>query len=131
MILLVPDEDLYEQGYWPSIFNNDHKFTFTLNKSESWSPVSLNMADLVITLENGEVIKLGVQDDNYDYSLKREPIDRVSVIKRRKLIKRLAKVVGFFGLSISDRLSNAWKVPVDQTAKGALAQIQLIMKKNT
>ena len=24
MILVVPDEDLYEQGIWPSAFNHDH-----------------------------------------------------------------------------------------------------------
>jgi ubiquinone/menaquinone biosynthesis C-methylase UbiE len=29
---LVPDEDLYEQGVHPSIFNNDHKFTFSIYK---------------------------------------------------------------------------------------------------
>ena len=25
MFVVVPDEDLYEQGYWPSLFNSDHK----------------------------------------------------------------------------------------------------------
>ena len=25
LIVFVPDEDLYEQGYWPSLFNEDHK----------------------------------------------------------------------------------------------------------
>lgn len=33
IVLLVPDEDLYEQGVWPSNFNPDHKFSFTINKA--------------------------------------------------------------------------------------------------
>src|SRR6185436_17933582 len=32
LIVLVPDEDLYEQGHFPSLFNDDHKHTFTLRK---------------------------------------------------------------------------------------------------
>lgn len=43
----VPDEDLYEQGKWPSRFNSDHKLTFTMHKRKSWSPVSVNVLDLL------------------------------------------------------------------------------------
>ena len=31
MVIVVPDEDLYEQGAWPSLFNRDHSATFRLN----------------------------------------------------------------------------------------------------
>jgi hypothetical protein len=44
---LIPDEDLYEQGIWPSQFNADHKHTFTIYKSKSWSPVSINVLDML------------------------------------------------------------------------------------
>jgi SAM-dependent methyltransferase len=47
IIVLVPDEDMYEQGIWPSTFNNDHKHTFTICKQKSWSPVSINVTDLL------------------------------------------------------------------------------------
>jgi SAM-dependent methyltransferase len=47
LIVTVPDEDLYEQGVWPSTFNPDHKSTFTICKSRSWSPVSINLFDLL------------------------------------------------------------------------------------
>jgi SAM-dependent methyltransferase len=47
VVVLVPDEDLYEQGVWPSTFNPDHKHTFTLCKPRSWSPVSVNVVDLL------------------------------------------------------------------------------------
>lgn len=47
LVFQIPDEDLYEQGIWPSRFNTDHKHTFTIAKSKSWSPVSINVLDLV------------------------------------------------------------------------------------
>jgi len=47
LVCIVPDEDLYEQGVWPSQFNSDHKCTFTIYKSASWSPVSVNIVDLL------------------------------------------------------------------------------------
>ena len=45
LVVTVPDEDLYEQGVWPSTFNGDHKHTFTMFKQRSWSPVSINVLD--------------------------------------------------------------------------------------
>jgi SAM-dependent methyltransferase len=47
LVISVPDEDLYEQGAWPSTFNSDHKMTFTICKKSSWSPVSVNVFDLL------------------------------------------------------------------------------------
>lgn len=47
LVIQVPDEDLYEQGQWPSRYNSDHKFTFTISKVKSWSPVSVNLLDLL------------------------------------------------------------------------------------
>lgn len=47
LVIIVPDEDLYEQGVWPSVHNTDHKHTFTLWKPSSWSPVSINVVDLI------------------------------------------------------------------------------------
>ncbi|BAN22135.1 methyltransferase domain-containing protein [Caballeronia insecticola] len=47
MIVTVPDEDMYEQGVWPSTFNYDHKHTFAMFKRASWSPVSINVLDML------------------------------------------------------------------------------------
>jgi SAM-dependent methyltransferase len=47
LVISVPDEDLYEQGAWPSTFNSDHKHSFTICKSTSWSPASINVVDLL------------------------------------------------------------------------------------
>jgi SAM-dependent methyltransferase len=70
LCIVVPDEDLYEQGNWPSIYNNDHKWTFTIYKQKSWSPVSINIIDLIRGLSNCRVVRLAVQDNHYNYSLK-------------------------------------------------------------
>ena len=45
LFVVVPDEDLYEQGVFPSRFNNDHKATFTIAKAKSWSPNSINVLE--------------------------------------------------------------------------------------
>ncbi len=47
-VLMVPDEDLYEQGVFPSTYNADHKWTFTIHKKSSWSPRSVNLVDLLV-----------------------------------------------------------------------------------
>ena len=51
LVLTIPDEDLYEQGVWPSTFNTDHKHSFTIFKRKSWSPVSINVLGLLQNLD--------------------------------------------------------------------------------
>ena len=47
LIITVPDEDLYENGQWPSRYNSDHKWSFTIHKNKSKLPRSINMIDLL------------------------------------------------------------------------------------
>lgn len=47
LVVIVPDEDLYEQGVFPSTFNRDHKWTFTIGKVRSWSERSVNLMRLL------------------------------------------------------------------------------------
>jgi ubiquinone/menaquinone biosynthesis C-methylase UbiE len=47
LIITVPDEDMYEHGIWPSVYNQDHKWSFTIAKQESDMPKSLNVVDLM------------------------------------------------------------------------------------
>lgn len=68
LIVVVPDEDLYEQGLWPSRFNVDHKWTFAIGKTMSWSSMSLNLDDLVRMLPGAQVQWLERFCDNYDHS---------------------------------------------------------------
>ncbi len=72
LIVTVPDEDLYEQGRFPSSFNRDHKWTFTLWKGRSWSHRSINLLELVTDLGWAvDVRKLEVIDHAFRYDLPR------------------------------------------------------------
>lgn len=72
LICMVPDEDLYEQGRFPSTFNNDHKWTFTLWKARSWSPRTINLFDLLQTLGvSAQPIKAELLDASFRYQLPR------------------------------------------------------------
>lgn len=50
VVVTIPDEDLYEQGVFPSTFNLDHKHTFTIHKDRSWSARSINVMGLLAGL---------------------------------------------------------------------------------
>ncbi len=66
LVIQVPDEDLYEQGQWPSRYNSDHKLTFTICKPKSWSPVSVNLLDLLQEFSPlAKIISLAQIDNAY------------------------------------------------------------------
>jgi len=123
LMIMVPDEDFYEQGHFPSIFNSDHKATFTISKSKSWSPRSFNCFDLCTSLD-GEVVYLAQQLDNYDMgkrSYKKLGMFKFCLTRhalRATLVLRIAR-----------RLS---LIPIDQTSQDSstLAQICFVVKKN-
>jgi len=72
LIITVPDEDLYEQGVFPSTFNKDHKWTFTILKGKSWSDKSINVLDIVRTLgDAAEVLKIELLSATYRFNLPR------------------------------------------------------------
>ena len=72
LIVTVPDEDLYEQGQFPSTFNRDHKWTFTIFKARSWSERSLNLLDLGRTLgPAAEPVRIEQLSATYRFELPR------------------------------------------------------------
>lgn len=72
LIVTVPDEDLYEQGVFPSTFNRDHKWTFTIMKLRSWSERSLNVVDLIRQLgESVDLVRLEQLSATYRFDLPR------------------------------------------------------------
>jgi ubiquinone/menaquinone biosynthesis C-methylase UbiE len=72
LVCVVPDEDLYEQGRFPSTFNGDHKWTFTLWKASSWSQNSINLLELLPRLgAHAQTIKLELLDASFRYTLPR------------------------------------------------------------
>ncbi len=72
LLCLVPDEDLYEQGVFPSSFNADHKHTLTIYKKKSWSGASVNVLDLLMRLKHPvEIKKIELLDATYRYEFNR------------------------------------------------------------
>lgn len=72
LVITVPDEDLYEQGIFPSTFNKDHKWTFTIYKTRSWSNRSLNVIDLVREIgESAELVRVEQLSATYRFNLPR------------------------------------------------------------
>jgi putative transposase len=135
LVLVVPDEDLYEQGYWPSRFKGDHKATFTLKNEKSWSPVSYNIRDLVSKLPGAEVISGEIQDKNYDYDLQTRypPKETTKVSLGLKVLRKIFRKIPLIRHSLLSFLERKifliHHIPIDQTKGQALAQIQVIAKK--
>lgn len=130
LILIVPDEDLYEQGNFPSIFNEDHKNTFTLSKAESWSSASHNILDMSLALPNSQLLQIVLQDHGYDRRLLRHGIKRPSLLSRIVVsaYKRFSRMTTI-KIQLLEIVKSHFK-PVDQTLSSeAVAQIQCIIKK--
>ncbi|HUZ63103.1 MAG TPA: methyltransferase domain-containing protein [Acetobacteraceae bacterium] len=72
LIVTVPEEDMYEQGIFPSTFNPDHKRSFTIFKERSWHDHSCNVLDLVRALGGqADIQKIQRLDSTYRYGLPR------------------------------------------------------------
>lgn len=72
LVITVPDEDMYEQGVFPSTFNRDHKWTFTIFKHASWCERSINVLDLVRDLgEHAELVRVEQLSSTYRFDLPR------------------------------------------------------------
>lgn len=134
LIVVVPDEDLYEQGIWPSAFNSDHKSTFRLNKLDSWSPVSHDILELASALPGGEVISLQQQSNNYDLSLifPRELAPKRRYTRWQRRLFSITKRLPFIGLALLKKMQAKLVPhghPLDQTRYAASAQIEVIIRK--
>ncbi|NCC50026.1 MAG: class I SAM-dependent methyltransferase [Spartobacteria bacterium] len=133
LIVVVPDEDLYEQGYFPGIFNTDHKNTFTISKQKSWSPRSHNILDIVNGLENSELLQVKLQDEGYNRTY-------LNFAKYPRLLARTGLFSQLLIRFVFKRLKSKWRLywllnlfqlPIDQTVDDAVAQIQFIVRKKS
>lgn len=131
LFVIVPDEDLYEQGVWPSRFSNEHTHTFTISKKNSWSPKSINLFDLCRTLVNGSIRTMVLNDIGYDRSIGFHGMPSKSPlhIHLRKLYRSLKKR-HIVKRSVSFERWIARKVGWDQLDGLALAQIEVIVQKD-
>jgi len=70
LVITIPEEDLYEQGTWPSDKNLDHKWSFTIWKELSWAPKSINVLTLIQSLgQYADIRSIKVEDSGYRYQL--------------------------------------------------------------
>jgi SAM-dependent methyltransferase len=72
LILVVADEDMYAQGQFPSRSDPGQRWTFTLFKGRSWSPVSVNLLELLQVLgAQADIRRVEVLDGGYRHGLPR------------------------------------------------------------
>jgi SAM-dependent methyltransferase len=105
MVLIVPDEDLFEQGQFPSTYNHDHRWTFTVYKQQSWSPNSVNLLTLLMSLGGqADIVKLELLNATYRYKLPR--------------VDQTRSPVGECGVEIVVR-----KRPADEVVRGGVVPL--------
>jgi SAM-dependent methyltransferase len=132
LIVVVPDEELYEQGFWPSQFNVEHRATFRMNGSPPRSPVSHDLHALVQALPGAVLVDIRRHDDGYDHRRRWSgppALGRALLWLDKYRRRRLRR-------HPNDGVSRAWgwlaewlHTPVDQTRRDALAQIQVIARR--
>ena len=72
LVVTIPDEEMYEQNVWPSLFNSDHKWSFT-NKRYSELPKSINLLNFLSIFNDTAVVeKIEILRDFYDDAKKFE-----------------------------------------------------------
>ena len=99
LILIVPDEDLFEQGVFPSTYNRDHRWTFTIYKQHSWSARSLNLLTLLMELgRQADIVKVELLHATFRYQLPRldqtrSPIGECSieVVVRKRPVEEVLR----------------------------------------
>ncbi len=145
LIVVVPDEDLYEQGVWPSRFNKYHTASFRLGREGSWSPVSNDLGKLFEVLPRVKIISAERHDHGYDRSQQRMgPEGILNQVLREKLntLFEGLKYNGLISFNSPAELKRSFSLilglnktfyelgaTVDQTRSGALAQIQIVAQK--
>jgi SAM-dependent methyltransferase len=134
LITVVPDEELYEQGIWPSVFNYDHKWAFTLDPRRLWGAHVIDLQALHLQLPGVALVDVQKHEIAYRRELMQATRDNLSArnfARYRRAIAGLRRCkLGWLGL---DMLAWPWLtrhgVLVDQTRTAAMAQLQIIVQK--
>jgi SAM-dependent methyltransferase len=70
IVVSIPDEEMYEHLQWPSKYNSDHKWSFTIYRAVPRLPKSLNVFDLLMLVwAEVEIVKLERIEAGYRYDL--------------------------------------------------------------
>ena len=129
LFLIVPDEDLYEQGVFPSRFNSDHKSTFTLGKKRSWSARSFNVYAMCSALPGARVESLYLNDIGYDRALSAHGLPAKGILRRVRRFYDSLRKRNLIPKNSNFEKQTAGTVTRDQTSGDAMAQIEVIVRK--
>ncbi len=134
LITVVPDQELYEQGYWPSLFNGDHKSMFCVNGVSKYPGPCFNIKDMVGSLPGANIISVKRQDSHYCHWKALVPFHAPKLVRsvffrtRSWLLDK--KLIDSFFDQAFVRIARLSNVPVDQTLGKALAQIEIVAQKH-
>jgi SAM-dependent methyltransferase len=133
LITVVPDGELYEQGYWPSLFNSDHKSMFCVNGVSKYPEMCFNIKDLMSSLPGANVISVKRQDNHYCHWKALIPFRAPRLVRSvfsrtRGCLMDMKIIDGFFDQALV-RIGRLINVPVDQTLGKAMAQIEVVAQK--
>ncbi len=69
LIVTIPDEELYEHGYWPSRFNDDHKWRFRIWNGKGIAAKCVNIFDMLSRVyKEVEIVKIERIEDGFDWN---------------------------------------------------------------
>jgi SAM-dependent methyltransferase len=124
LVLVVPDAELYEHGYWPSIFNTDHRCRFSLGAGPG-----TDLRHLAASLPGAFLVTARIQDDGLRRKLIHPPRwpRWMALLANRLRLRTLRHLPGILGAL--DGLYALLRLPIDQTCRGAVAQILVIVRK--
>lgn len=73
VVIIIPEEDMYEHGFWPSRFNSDHKWSFKIHRGTKKHAKSINVTDLMrIVWKDTDILSITLLEDKYDPELSKE-----------------------------------------------------------
>lgn len=87
IIVTIPEQNMYEKNQWPSQYNSDHKWSFTLGHDKL--PKTINVLEFVNKLTGVEVIKVEKIEEFFypsvrDLTLEPNPECAIEIILRKK-----------------------------------------------
>lgn len=91
LAIVVPDEDAYEQGVWPSAWNPEHCQSFTPHKTlgSSWCPASINLTDLIKFLPNHKLRSIQIIDTTVPSKSRRDQTEEGAIAHIEMIVEKL------------------------------------------
>lgn len=66
LVITVPEEEMYEHGKWPSRFNGDHKWSFSIHRTRYNMPKAVSVMEMLLDVPNVSVNRIQLVDDFYN-----------------------------------------------------------------